>query len=87
MAVDSRKRAAVDREDYDTAKAIKADIDKLRNAAETSNPISGPATCVVARTFDDVPVGQRVIEATELPTETLPRDDSAEDSPVVDGTS
>lgn len=32
--LEARKRAAVEKEDYDTAKLIKADIDKLRSAGE-----------------------------------------------------
>lgn len=88
VGADGRKRAAVDREDYDTAKAIKADIDKLRSAAESSNSISGSSTRVTARTLDDVPVGPRTTEVTEYPREALPHGESAaEESPVLDGAS
>ncbi len=34
--LEARKRAAVEKEDYDTAKLIKADIDKLRAAGESA---------------------------------------------------
>lgn len=56
--VSARKRAAVEKEDYDTAKALKADIDKLRSATEATNPIMGKPTGVTACSLDDVPVGR-----------------------------
>jgi centrosomal protein CEP104 len=34
--LEARKRAAVEREDYDMAKALKADIEKLRVAGEAA---------------------------------------------------
>jgi hypothetical protein len=34
--LEARKRLAVEREDYDLAKALKADIEKLRNAGEAA---------------------------------------------------
>lgn len=40
--LEARKRAAVEKEDYDTAKAIKVDIDKLRAAGEgAAMPLGG----------------------------------------------
>jgi len=43
--LENRKRLAVEREDYDLAKALKADIEKLRGAGETAAlAASGPAT-------------------------------------------
>jgi hypothetical protein len=53
-----RKRAAVEKEDYDTAKALKADIDKLRNATQGTNPVPGKGLGIIARSLDDVPVGR-----------------------------
>ena len=38
-----RKRAAVEREDYDTAKQLKADMDKLRAAGESAAGVEASA--------------------------------------------
>lgn len=41
--LEARKRLAVEREDYDLAKALKADIEKLRVAGETAAGVGAGA--------------------------------------------
>ena len=41
--LEARKRLAVEREDYDLAKALKADIEKLRAAGETAAGVGAGA--------------------------------------------
>ncbi len=65
--VPHRKRAAVEREDYDMAKALKGDIDKLRTAAETANPLAAPTIIAPSRSLDDVPVGRAAPSGEVLP--------------------
>lgn len=40
--LEARKRLAVEREDYDLAKALKADIEKLRTAGEAAAGVASP---------------------------------------------
>ncbi len=45
--LEARKRAAVDQEDYDTAKALKGQIERMRAAGELCSPMSASRQCHV----------------------------------------
>lgn len=61
--LEARKRAAVEKEDYDTAKLIKVDIDKLRAAGESAAGAM-EAAALASRNKDPGEIFGRVMRAS-----------------------
>jgi hypothetical protein len=59
--LEARKRAAVEKEDYDTAKLIKVDIDKLRATGESA---AGAVEALASRHKDPGEIFGRVMRAS-----------------------